>query len=273
MDRLGILGAPSDWLISCHVDLEMTKKVLGIELVSLDIKELSDLYNENKDVIYPKGLLHASFDENELDKAYRLYFSIKELVKKHNLKGFTIRCFDLLGTLHTTACLGLSLLNEEGIIASCEGDVPAMISMFLANKLLKKHGFQANPSYILQDSNEFVIAHCTLPLDMCNSYKLDTHFESNTGVAIKGEMQVGPVTVFRVSADLKQYIILEGEIEQNLNQTDLCRTQIKIKLNSPDNVRYFLKNPIGNHHIITYGHNKSVLDKYLKDKGLQAVKY
>src|SRR5574344_2265605 len=273
MEKLGIIGVPSDWLISCNVDKNKAMSVFGIELENIDIKEVTETYERFKGKAVPDGKLKADFDPNELQKAYDLYLALREIVEKHDLEGLTIRCFDLFGILHTTACLGLSLLNEEGIIASCEGDVPAMISMFLANKLLKKHGFQANPSYILQESNEFVIAHCTLPLDMCNSYKLDTHFESNTGVAIKGEMQVGPVTVFRVSADLKQYIILEGEIEQNLNQTDLCRTQIKIKLNSPDNVRYFLKNPIGNHHIITYGHNKSVLDKYLKDKGLQAVKY
>ncbi len=68
---------------------------------------------------------------------------------KYDLKGLTIRCFDLLSTVHNTGCIALSLLNDEGIISSCEGgDVPALISMLILNALSDEPVFMANPSSI-----------------------------------------------------------------------------------------------------------------------------
>ena len=126
-DRLGVIGIPSDWLIGSHVDYPKAKTVFGVELVDLTTSELIENYQniDQRSIELPKL---ASYDEKELLEAYRVYLALKKMVVDHNLKGLTIRCFDLLDTIKTTACLGLALLNREGIIASCEGDIPAMLS-------------------------------------------------------------------------------------------------------------------------------------------------
>jgi L-fucose isomerase-like protein len=273
MEKLGIIGVPSDWLISCNVDKNKAMSVFGIELENIDIKEVTETYERFKGKAVPDGKLKADFDPNELQKAYDLYLALREIVEKHDLKGFTIRCFDLIGLLHTTACLGLSLLNEEGIIASCEGDVPAMITMYICKKIANREGFQANPSLIDVDKNEMIIAHCTLPLNMCTSYTFKTHFESQSAVGIKGEMQLGPVNVVRINSALDTFVILHGNIVENLSRENLCRTQIRIKFTKNSNVRYFLKNPLGNHHIIIYGENEDLLKNYFLEKGLKEVTY
>lgn len=273
MDKLGILGTPSDWLISCKVDQEKVKKVFGVELENIDIKEISDAFNENIDVAIPEGRFKAEWDQKELQKAYALYVALKQIVRKHDLKGFTIRCFDLLGLLHTTSCLGLSLLNEEGIIASCEGDVPAMLTMYICKKIAGRDGFQANPSLIDVDKNQMIIAHCTLPLNMCQSYVFKTHFESGIGVAIKGELSTGPVNVVRINSDLDTFVILHADIIENLSRENLCRTQIRLQYKDNSNVKYFLKNPLGNHHIIIYGENYEKLKSYFVEHGLKEVTY
>ena len=38
--KVGVVGKPSDWLISSNVDYETAKKRLGVEIIDIDIKEL-----------------------------------------------------------------------------------------------------------------------------------------------------------------------------------------------------------------------------------------
>ena len=198
-----------------------------------------------------------------LSGATHIYHVLRQIVEDYFLEGFTIRCFDLLTTIHNTGCLALAQLNAEGIVAGCEGDIPALLSMAIGQKLLGVSGFQANPAYIDVEKGEITFAHCTIPLNMVQRYELDTHFESGIGVGVRGYMQEGPVTIFKVSGDLSRFFVEEGMLVCCQAKPNLCRTQQIIRLTNPDRVTYFLKKPIGNHHIIFPGHCKSLLEAML----------
>ena len=254
----GVIGNPSDWLIASEVNYSNALKH-NVNLINIDIDEVVNEYNSITEL--DDLSIHLDYDKKEIDKANKLYRALVNIKQKYNLKGLTIRCFDLLSKLNTTACLGLSLLNRDKIISTCEGDIPSMISMKIIYDLFKQSSFQANPSQINLEENEIVFAHCTLPLDMCNSFKLDTHFESNIGIGIKGELNLTKVTIFKLARNLKDYYVETGTIVENLNSDKLCRTQIKIKLDNSPN--YFLTRPYGNHHIIFYGDHKNELIEYM----------
>lgn len=243
--RLGIVGKPSDWLIASNVDAAIVKERLGIELLPLEIPVITEQVEGGK------------------EGALVIYKHLKALAEQQQLQGFTIRCFDLLTAVHNTGCLALAKLNAEGIIAGCEGDVPAMLSMAVTKMLTGQSGFQANPARIDPETGELLFAHCTIPLDMVERYELDTHFESGIGVGIRGFMRPGPVTVFKLSPDLQRHFIAEGELVCNQSKPDLCRTQQVIRLADPQQARYFLTNPIGNHHIIMAGHQRTLLEAFL----------
>ena len=233
--RLGVVGEPSDWLISSHADREAVNNSLGIELVDVPMEEVI-------------GALDNKNCENGIAGAETIYHALKKIVERHGLQGFTIRCFDLLTAVRNTGCLALARLNAEGVVAGCEGDVPALLSMTVVNALLGVSGFQANPASINPQTGEMVFAHCTIPLNMVERYEFDTHFESGIGVGIRGYMKTGPVTIFKVSGDLQRCFVAEGELVQNQAKPDLCRTQQVIRLNDPSQTAYFLTKPIGNHH-------------------------
>ena len=199
----------------------------------------------------------------EMYKSNDIYESLKSVIGAYNLQGFTLRCFDLLTTLKNTGCLALAKLNAEGYVTGCEGDVPAMLTMMIVRSLFGISGFQANPSNINPETGEMLFAHCTIPLNMVERYELDTHFESGIGVGIRGYMKEGPVTIFKISGDVKHYFITEGTLVRNQAKPDLCRTQQVIQLEDKNQVQYFLTNPIGNHHIIMPGHHKELLEMYL----------
>lgn len=255
--NLGVIGKPSDWLISSLVNYDDVKSLYNINLIDISIEEVIKAYNK----IASNGSFNLDYNKEELNKSYRLYLALKEIVNKYNLKGFTIRCFDLLSTLKTTACLSLAYFNDEGIIATCEGDIPAMLSMYIVKEALNLPSFQANPARIDVQNQKMVFAHCTIPFKMLDRFYLDTHYESKIGVAIKGYLKEDKITLFKLSSNLKDYYLETGKILNSLDETNLCRTQIEIKVDN--NIDYFLKRPYGNHHLIVYGDHVKELRKYL----------
>ena len=261
--RLGIIGQPSDWLISSIVEPAIVKERLGIELVEIAMNELLQTIEETPETESNETSDIEAICE-ALPMANRIYGALRGIVDQYRLQGFTLRCFDLLTAVHNTGCMALARLNSEGIVAGCEGDVPAMLSMKIVQALTGVSGFQANPSSIDPEAGEILFAHCTIPLNMVERYEFDTHFESGMGVGIRGYMKKGPVTVFKVAGDLSRFFVAEGVLMENLSKPSLCRTQQVIRLNDKAASSYFLTNPIGNHHIIVPGHWAEQLSFLLK---------
>ena len=266
--RLGIIGQPSDWLISSVYDKERVKRLLGIELTVITMQELLEAIASAPDPASASTPDVSASGQPEaikqaLPRALQIYHALKTIVTRHALQGFTLRCFDLLTAVRNTGCLALAKLNSEGIVAGCEGDVPAMLTMKIAQAAVGLSGFQANPASIDPETGQMLFAHCTIPFNMVERYELDTHFESGIGVGIRGYMPPGPVTIFKVSGDLSRHFIEEGELLRCQAQPDLCRTQQVIRLSSPALTSYFLTDPIGNHHIILPGHHKALLEEII----------
>ena len=274
--KLGIIGKPSDWLIASQPDKQAVKDKLGIELIDIDIRELIDLAKDASCTTLPEtacdivaGLRRDAPEavRKYVEGAINIYAALKSLVSEYGLSGLTLRCFDLLDALGNTGCLALALLNSEGIPASCEGDVPALLSMAIGNALTGRSGFQANPSQIDPSTGTMLLAHCTVPFNMVENYSYNTHFESGIGVAVHGEMAEGDVTIFKTSADLGRMFCEEATLIENQYGRDLCRTQVLLQMkNSGVLTDYFLKNPIGNHHIVFSGKHKELFEEFMKQE-------
>lgn len=261
--NIGLIGKPSDWLIASNVDENEVKESFNMNIVHIAMQEVIDQYNKISFVDDASLPLLQYKDKDELYKAQKLYVAIKNIAKKYNLSGLTIRCFDLISLIKVTACLALSILNDDGIVSACEGDLPSLITMMVAKKVTGEECFMANPSTINEKTGEMIFAHCTVPMLMLDSFSLTTHFESNSSIGIKGYLKEKSITIFKIANDLKHYYVEEGEIICNTNYENLCRTQIKIKLKD---VSYFLSHPFGNHHLIMYGKHADEIKDYLNSK-------
>ena len=261
--NLGCIGTPSDWLIASKFSPKAMMDKLGMGFVSIGMEELlreieKKSYPENEHTALFKA---QAFDKDEIEKALHVYGAFKRLVGKYDLCGVSVRCFDLLDTVYTTGCLGLSILNAEGIYGGCEGDVPALLSMAVLGALTGESLFMCNPSRFDTKEGTAVFAHCTIPVTMLKSFCLNTHFESGIGVAVQGTFEEGPCTIFKCEGDLSRYQALEGRILDVPWSDMLCRTQIKVALND---FSYFLTDPINNHHIICRGLHAADTDAFFR---------
>lgn len=262
--KIARVGEPSEWLIASGVDADESKALNGIEIIDVTMEEFEaeigkNSYEEND---YTKSIKAKNFDSAEIEKALCIYGALKRICNKYQLDGVTVRCFDLLTSVKSTSCAALAILNAEGIYAACEGDVPALLSMAVIGELSGKPVFQANPSQIFTDTNEIIFAHCTLPLNMVKDFEIMTHFESQIGVAFRGKLAEGPITVFKTDGLIQEYFVSGGILEENLTKYNLCRTQVKLKLDNP--VSYFLQESIGNHHIIVEGDYVDLVNEFYR---------
>ena len=242
--RLGVIGIPSDWLIASGVDYTEVLKRMNCELIDIPIDEVSSL-----------GEVDPGMKGAEV-----IYQRLKQIVGKYNLQGVTLRCFDLLTTVKNTGCIALSKLNDEGIPAACEGDIPTLLTMMVCKRLTGELCFQVNPARI-QPDGEMLFAHCTLPLGMTEKHEYTTHFESGIGVAIHGDLPKGDYTLVKLSNDMKRILAVDVHLERCQFEPNLCRTQVWIKA-TPQVAHYFLTDPIANHHILIKGkHAKKFIYK------------
>jgi L-fucose isomerase-like protein len=210
-------------------------------------------------------------DESAIMEAARLVPALKEIFARHRLQAATLRCFSLIETLGTSGCLALSLLNDQGLVCGCEGDVPAVFSMLLVSALTGEAPFMANPASVDAERNQVVLAHCTVPRRAVGHYSLQTHFETGLGVALCGEFPPGPATVFKVGdPGLGSYFVSAAEVLPAKAEPGLCRTQVRLQLQEP--AGYFLKNALANHHLLVRGDHATLIDDFMRYAGASRIK-
>ncbi len=261
--KLGCIGEPSDWLIASSYSPDAMMEKLGLGFVSIPMAELlEEIAKEHYEPTAYTALFQAqAFDKAEIEKALYVYGAFQRLVEKYELCGVSVRCFDLLDTVHTTGCLGLSILNSLGVYGGCEGDMPALLSMAVLGSITGEPLFLCNPSRFDTKEGTAVFAHCTIPVTMLKDFCLNTHFESGIGVAVQGTFEEGPCTIFKCEGDLSRFHAQEGEILPMPFSDMLCRTQIKVRL---DDFSYFLTKPINNHHILCRGRHAAEAEAFFR---------
>jgi hypothetical protein len=173
-------------------------------------------------------------DKQFLVNAFLLYDIFKDLLIEAKTNVFTIKeCMTtVIPMSETTACLPLSLLNDEGLVAFCESDFNVIPSGILLHYLSGKPVFLNDPTY--PHKGIVTAAHCTAPRRMDGQdyalAKVVTHYESDYGATPKVELPIGTkITMICPDSGQIEWLGFTGTIEQNPFY-DICRSQYDIKI-------------------------------------------
>lgn len=269
--RIGVIGTPSNWLIASNVDYLLAKRRWGVEYVDIPLERVVEYYNKISDEevgdasaqLAGQALACREATPDDMLKAMKIYHALKRIAEEDKLSALTLSCFRLIELTGTTGCLALSLLNDEGIIAGCEGDLQSIFTMLIVKTLTTQSAFMANPSMINARTNEIILAHCTIGLKQTEKFILRSHFETDLSIGIQGILPTGDVTLVKCGGEcLDEYYLTTGTLTENTNYLNMCRTQVRIRLNSPAD--YFLRNPLGNHHILFHGNYETILNEFFQ---------
>ena len=275
--KIVVIGEPSGWGAEGRVyGPYLARKIWNFEFINISYDELKKRIDkiksdknivrkaeeEAKKYVSSKGIISVKTDMRFIVNAFILYYVFKELLKEYDAKIITIKeCMStIMPIAETTACLVLSLLNDEGYIALCESDFVAIPAAVLLHFISQKPVFFNDPT--LPHNGLVTLAHCTAPRKMdgksLENVELLTHFESDYGVAPKVLMKRGQaVTVIDPDFEGKVWLGFKGKIIKNPSYA-ICRSQVDVQIEG--NWRKLLREIRGFHWVLCYG-------DYLKEVG------
>ncbi|MCO6474951.1 MAG: hypothetical protein PHW27_00055 [Melioribacteraceae bacterium] len=276
--RFGIIGKPSDWLLTSR-DInsfgEFNTSLIKIDINNL-VKEVEKTPIDDAALIiknWKSSYKNIFVDDVSLIESAKVYLALRNIASTFELDSLSIRCFDLL-KYNYTACMGISLCNDNGITSGCEGDIPATFTMIIAQQISGRPVWMANPSSINKAKNEIVFAHCTVPVSLLENQKeaeLTTHMESGKSTALRGPLKKSPVTILRIGSKFDKIIAAKGVIvDSDMQDVNLCRTQAVIKIEA--DLEKWIENALGNHQVICYGDIIPALNYFCEFTGVELVK-
>jgi hypothetical protein len=197
-----------------------------------------------------------------VNNAFVLLEVLKDVMDEARTDAITINhCMGtIMGMSKTTACLPLSLLNDDGYLAFCESDYVVIPSGILLHYISGLPVFLNDPTY--PHDGIVTLAHCTAPRKMDGKRheraRILTHFESDYGAAPKVEMKLGQITTNLVpDFNCKKWVGFAGTIVGN-PFLDICRSQVDVKVHG--DAQALLEQMKGFHWMLSYG-------DYLKECG------
>jgi len=187
--------------------------------------------------------------------AFVLYRLFKEMMQEHDATAFTIK--SCMGTIlpmsQTTACLTLSLLNDEGLIAFCESDFVIIPAGLLLRHVVNRPVFLHNSTF--PHKGMVTCAHCTSPRRLdgrkYEPVQLVTHYESDFGAAPKVDMPLGQeVTFINPEYSTTRWLGFKGTVKGNPFY-DICRSQQDVQVQGA--WKKLLSEVRDSHWVMAYG--------------------
>lgn len=267
--RLALIGEPASWLVGSNLNEEKLGQKWDITVEKVSLEWLIQSWN-GLEPVQDMGIYLTSpwkgIGKSDFSKTLKLSKVIENLTKEEGYSGVALSCFDLLTQTGQTGCLALANLNNSGIPAACEGDLPSLLTMLLLSSLSGKPSFMGNPVWIEKD--QVVLAHCTIAPNLTRNFLLTTHFESGKSVAIEGTAIPGTFTICKIAPSLDGIFFSSAQALPWQKQENLCRTQICLKLFEAEALFHL---PLANHLVLSSGDFTEELKEISKDLKLEIL--
>ncbi len=216
-------------------------------------------------------------DEKDVTDAARCYFALKKVIESEHADALMMNC--LPGLMkphkHVPPCMGFMSLRDEGIVAGCQSDLDATLTLMLLQSLFGKPGFQHNPS-IDTVNNLYFCAHCTSASKMRGvdqapePVALRNHAEAGWGCVPRvlfTEGQEVTITEY-LAGETPQLLLYSGKIQRcpPIPPAGGCRTNAETTINELKDVSDLKE---GGHMCMVYGDYTKELKQFCQFNGIE----
>lgn len=178
--RVGLVGGRVPGFYTSNFNELRLRSELGsaveiidlIEIVETARKITDDLADAGVKKIKESAASICNISEDELTKAGKLYQAFIQIKEKYNLDVLAIRCWPELPDFYGIApCAVIGMLNNSGIVSSCEGDVYGALTMTMQKNLSGGGApFFVDLISFDYDENTGVVWHCgAAPKCLCRN--------------------------------------------------------------------------------------------------------
>ena len=258
--KLDVIGTTLHYIPLSRFDEEF-KKVKQSD----EVDAMADFYIKRaRKIVEPK--------KEDILEAAKNYVVCRRLMAAENCEGISIDCLRKPSIYHRPPCMAFSRLLDEGIVAACEADWNAAISMLLTHLLFERPGFMQDPSPNTVN-NTLIGAHCMSATKLDGFSKptrapyILRRYHTGTGVALQVLWRIGQkVTVMNFRGP-DNIILGTGRVVSNIPQPpcSCCRTGVEIELDGMADSR----DTKGFHQLFIYGNLERQFKAYCKLAGIK----
>jgi len=281
--HIGIIGYRAKGFFNLDIDELDLYKELGL---LIDHFELNNIYNVDVDTNKVKeriAQIKKIFDvsavsEQQLSRVAELTCKFNEFMEHNQLDALAIRCWpEFAADFGIAPCAAMSILQAEGRILACEGDILGSLSMVAHSAIGAESPYLADFSQVDFKENFALLWHCGVaPCNLwdgkCNR-SLEPYFAGGKGVTADFVMKSGQVSFLRIDYAPGEYRLFLQKGDIIPMEKELKGTYAKAVFE--DHVKDVLKKIIDNgiaHHIsVVYDDYIRPLEIFAKIKGWNVI--
>ncbi|UYP45188.1 hypothetical protein NEF87_001473 [Candidatus Lokiarchaeum ossiferum] len=263
--HIGIIGYRAQGFFNLDVDELDLYNQTGVLIDHYELSQVFQMPVEDSEINIRKQQIIKLFDisqisEDQIEKVALLTTKFDQFMKTNNLTTCAIRCWpEFAGSFGISPCAAMSILQSEGKIMACEGDILASMSMLAHQAIGAETPFLADFSQVNFKEDFALLWHCGVA--PCNLWdekctrSLDGYFAGGKGVTADFVMRPGEISLARIDYAPGEYRIL---LQKGLGipmKKELKGTYLKATFSSGvrtlmDKIVY---NGIAHHLSVVYG--------------------
>jgi L-fucose isomerase-like protein len=223
--KVGLVGGRVPGFYTSNCDEMRLRALIGPEIEIIDLLEIVDTsgklseeeVQQGLDVVKKSSAKRCEKVEAALEPAGRLYKAMLKSAEKYGLTAYAVRCWPEWSDIYGIApCATIGMLNNIGLVSSCEGDVLGAVLMQIQASLSEGTPFFADLISFDYDQNTAVLWHCgAAPTAICRNFEetvLNQHFRvdggNKKGLTNEFPLKEGRVTLAQLDEDGDGYRML-----------------------------------------------------------------
>ena len=241
--KIGLLGFRAHGFFNLAFDELSLYQETG---VLLDHFELADLWNEPvepESVQARRAQIAGLFDLSgvsgaQVQKVAELCERFRAFMDRRGLSGLAVRCWpEFAAGYGVSPCAAMSVLQGEGYIIGCEGDVQGVISQLMHTAIGVEQPFLADLSQVDFEDDSALMWHCGVApcglWDECSVRSLDSYYAGGRGVTADFVLKSGRVQVLRMDFARGRSRLFVGCGEAFSVPKELKGTYVKVVFDKP----------------------------------------
>lgn len=221
--RLALIGGIASGFYDLYFDERSLRSKFGIAVFNHGLDEVLQKVKEYKESRVAQILgeiknegMNKNVELKYLQKGARVYLALEEIAKENDYQALAISCWPKFQSEYQfDVCSTLGRLNQNHIVASCEGDVVSALSMLLLNYLNHQQSTLMDLVKFDTSDNSLLMWHCG-PTAQCwankERVKYSTHYIDKFGVINDMVFQPQPLTIMRTTQEGREMLLVKGDI-------------------------------------------------------------
>ncbi len=261
--RIGLFGYTSMSIYPGTFDHVLLRFLLGPEVEQMDSYSLiasaesipEEQIQEAAQHLASRAPLASDIPDSILQKTLALYLTLKDFCRLHHWNAVNIKCqYEFSKEYRAVPCVALSMLADDGITASCEGDIPNTVSMMMLHSL--SNSVVTYGDALSWKDNTVTFSPCGfLPLSMGAPGIRIQNFMKHpgfSGIQVCGVLRPEKVTYLRLAEDIGSFHLIYGTGNGlKTSPRSGCMPALDVELDG--RLSDFCSHLAGQHYALAYG--------------------